>query len=288
MLEFLVSESESIQGNSKTKSCVAAADDTLFAVMVAILRHTSENASLLGCHLIQQQVLDRQLCVLRQPVTRSLHTPRLHDGIEPTWQPQLCSAAGTHGSCGLQLGSDGVLESSRLALSLRPLLVTASSTFDLGRSEGSSRLLTLVPQGRVPWLTSHYRHRGHVLYELRTWSRWFSYSANNCAGGRPCPIAKVGATFPTCMSSSVLVLVRCSKVASKSMPESTDPRLNFRQRLARRRRRLRWDCAAIWSEHGDLDTPGCASVALAVLCWLAVGGASVVGLSLAKPRAASK
>ncbi len=174
VLEFLVSESESIQGDSKTKSCVAAADDTLFAVMVAVLHRTSEKASLLGCHLIRQQVLDRQLCVLRQPVTRRFHTPRLHDRIEPTWQPQLCSTAGTHGSHSLQLGSNGVLESSRLVLSLRPLLVTASSTFDLGRSEGSSHLLTLVPQGRVPWLTSHYRHWGHMLYELHSWSRWFS------------------------------------------------------------------------------------------------------------------
>ena len=81
---------------------------------------------------------------------------------------------GTHGSCGLQLGSNGVLESLRLTLLLCPSLVTASSTFDLGRSEGSLRLLTLVPQGRVPWLSSHYRHRGHVLYELGTWSHQFS------------------------------------------------------------------------------------------------------------------
>ncbi len=115
-----------------------------------------------------------QLCVLGQPVTHRLHTPRLHDGIEPTWQPQLCSAVGTHGPRGLQLGSNGVLESSRLALSLCLLLVMALSMFDLGHSEGSSCLLTLVPQGRVPWLTSQHRHWGHVLYELHTWSRRFS------------------------------------------------------------------------------------------------------------------
>ncbi len=174
VLEFLISESESIQGNSKTKSCVAAADDTLFAGMMAVLCLTLENASLLGCHLIRQQVLDSQLCILGQPVTHRFRTPWLHDGIEPTWQPQLCSAAGTHGLRGLQLGSNRVLELSRLALSLHPSLVTASSMFNLGRHEGSSRLLTLVPQGRVPWLTSHYRHWGHVLYELGTWSRRFS------------------------------------------------------------------------------------------------------------------
>ncbi len=59
-------------------------------------------------------------------------------------------------------------------LSLRPLLVVESSTLDLGCSEGLSRLLPLVPQGRVPWLSCHHRHRGHVLYELRTLSRRFS------------------------------------------------------------------------------------------------------------------
>ena len=172
--EFLVSESESIQSNSKTESCIAAADDTLLAVKVAILRRMSENASLFGCCLIRQQVLDCLLCVLRQPITCGLHAPRLHGGIEPTWQPQLCSAARTRGSRGLQLGSNGVLESSRLTLSLRPLLVAVSSALDLGCSEGSSRLLPLVPQGRVPWLLRQHRHRGHVLHELRTWSRWFS------------------------------------------------------------------------------------------------------------------
>ena len=57
--EFLVSESESIQSDPKTKSCIAAADDTLLTVKVAVLRHTSENASLFGCCLIRQQVLDR-------------------------------------------------------------------------------------------------------------------------------------------------------------------------------------------------------------------------------------
>ncbi len=113
-------------------------------------------------------------------------------------------------------------------------------------------------------------------------------SANTCASGRPCPKVNVGGTRPTHMSSSVLVLVQWPEVASKSMPESTDPRLNFRQRLTRRRRRLPRDCAAIWLVHGDLDTPGCAFVALAALDWLAIGGASIAGRSLAKPRAASK
>ena len=113
-------------------------------------------------------------------------------------------------------------------------------------------------------------------------------SASACTSGHLCPKVNVGGTRPTRMSSSVLVLVRWPEVASKSMPESTDPRLNFRQRLTRRRRRLRRDCAAIWLAHGDLDTPGCASMVLAALDWLAVGGASVAGRSLAKPRAASK
>ncbi len=76
--------------------------------------------------------------------------------------------------CGLQLGSNGVLESSRLVLSLHPSLVVSSSMLDLSRSEGSLCLLPLVPQGRVPWLPRQHRHRGHVLYELRTWSCWFS------------------------------------------------------------------------------------------------------------------
>ena len=49
--EFLVSESESIQSDAKTKSCVAAADDTLLAVKVAVLRRPTENASLFGCCL---------------------------------------------------------------------------------------------------------------------------------------------------------------------------------------------------------------------------------------------
>ena len=75
---------------------------------------------------------------------------------------------------GLQLGSNGVLESSRLALSLRLSLVAVSSTLDLSCSEGSSRLLPLVPQGRVPWLSHQHRHRGHVLHELRAWSRRFN------------------------------------------------------------------------------------------------------------------
>ena len=98
------------------------------------------------------------------------------------------------------------------------------------------------------------------------WAPGVISSASACASGRPCPIVKVGATFPTCMSS-VLVLIWCSKVASKSMPESTDPRLNFRQRLTRRRQRLRQDCAAIWSEHDDQDAPGCACVALLAGHW---------------------
>ena len=75
---------------------------------------------------------------------------------------------------GFQLGSNGVLESSRLTLSLHPSLVVASSTLDLSCSEGSSRLLAWVPQGMVPWLSCQHRHRGHVLHELRTWSCWFS------------------------------------------------------------------------------------------------------------------
>ncbi len=112
-------------------------------------------------------------------------------------------------------------------------------------------------------------------------------SASACAGGRPCPKVNVGGTRPTRMSS-VLVLVQWPEVASKSMPESTDPRLNFWQRLTRRRRRLRRDCMAIWLAHGDLDALECASVALMVLDWLAIGGVSVAGRSLAKPRAAFK
>ena len=75
---------------------------------------------------------------------------------------------------GFQLGSNGVLKSSRLVLSLRPLLVASSSTLDLSCSEGSSRLLAWVPQGRVPRLSCQHRHWGHVLHELRTWSHRFS------------------------------------------------------------------------------------------------------------------
>ena len=55
--EFLISESESVQLDSKAESCFAAADDTLLA-LVAVLRCTSENASLFRCRLIQQQALD--------------------------------------------------------------------------------------------------------------------------------------------------------------------------------------------------------------------------------------
>ena len=113
-------------------------------------------------------------------------------------------------------------------------------------------------------------------------------SANACASGHPCPKVNVGGTLPTRMSSSVLMLVRWPEVASKSMPVSTDPRLNFRQRLTRCRRQLRRDCVAIWSAHGDLDALGCASVAHAALGWLAEGGMSITGRSLAKPRTASK
>ena len=75
---------------------------------------------------------------------------------------------------GLQLGSNRVLESSCLALSLRPSLVAVLSMLDLSCSEGSLHLLPLVPQGKVPWLLCQHRHRGHVLHELRTWSRRFS------------------------------------------------------------------------------------------------------------------
>ena len=75
---------------------------------------------------------------------------------------------------GLQLGSNGVLELSHLTLSLRPLLVAVLSMLDLSCSEGSSCLLPLVPQGRVPWLSRQHRHWGHVLHELRTWSHRFS------------------------------------------------------------------------------------------------------------------
>ncbi len=51
VLEFLISESESIQCDSKAESCFTAADDMLLA-LVAILRRMSENASLFGCRLI--------------------------------------------------------------------------------------------------------------------------------------------------------------------------------------------------------------------------------------------
>ncbi len=55
--EFLASESESVQLDSKTESCFAAADDTLLT-LVAVLRRLLENASLFQCRLVQQQVLD--------------------------------------------------------------------------------------------------------------------------------------------------------------------------------------------------------------------------------------
>ncbi len=80
----------------------------------------------------------------------------------------------TRGTRGFQLGSNGLLELSRLVLSLRPSLVASSSMLDLSCSEGSSHLLALVPQGRVPWLSCQHRHRGHVLHKLHTWSRRFS------------------------------------------------------------------------------------------------------------------
>ena len=136
--EFLVSESESIQSDSKTESCIAAADDMLLAVKVAVLRRMSENASLFGCCLFRQQVLDRELSILRQPTACRFHTPWLHGGIKPSGQPQFCSATRTRGMRGLQLGSNRVLESPRLALSLCLSLVAASSTLDLSCSEGSS------------------------------------------------------------------------------------------------------------------------------------------------------
>ncbi len=172
MPEFLVSES--IQSDAKTESCVAAADNTLLTVKVAVLRHTTENTSLFGCRLFRQQVLDHELSVLRQPIACRLDAPRLHSRIEPSGQPQLRTATRTHGMRGLQLGSNGVLELSRLMLLLRLSLVAAVSTLDLSCSEGLSRLLALVPQGRVPWLLCQHRHWGHVLHKLRTWSHRFS------------------------------------------------------------------------------------------------------------------
>ncbi len=114
--EFLISESESIQRDSKTESCVAAADDALLTVKVAILHRTTENASLFGCRLFRQQVLDRELSVLWQPVACRFHAPRLHGRIKPSGQPQLHSATRTRGMRSLQLGSNGVLESSHLVL----------------------------------------------------------------------------------------------------------------------------------------------------------------------------
>ncbi len=94
-------------------------------------------------------------------------------------------------------------------------------------------------------------------------------------------------TFPTRMSS---VLVQSPVVASKaiSIPESTEARLNFRQRLTQRRRRLRQDCVATVPLLVDRDASGCGNVNSGVLGWLAFGGMRVADMSLAKPRAATK
>ncbi len=73
--EFLISES--VQLDAKSESRAGAGDDTLFRLM-AIPCLASENASLLRRRLIRQQVLDRQLSVLWQTITRCLDAPWLH------------------------------------------------------------------------------------------------------------------------------------------------------------------------------------------------------------------
>ncbi len=113
-------------------------------------------------------------------------------------------------------------------------------------------------------------------------------SAKACAGGRPCPIVRVGVTFPMRMSS----FSHCQslKVASrsKSIPESPDPRLNFRQCLTRHCQQLRQDCGATMSLPANQVASGCMFAGLGASGWPAFGAASAAGWSLAKPRAAAK
>ena len=79
-------------------------------------------------------------------------------------------------SHGLELFSYWSLESVGLALPLCSALVSPSSLFDLGRRQGSSHWLSMVPQGWVPWLPGQHWHQGHVLHELGSQHCWFNQS----------------------------------------------------------------------------------------------------------------